>query len=740
MAAEATVVVSGAASDPDVDVERAARVSHFMERARSRYRFVVNAEHQLRQAQYNDLRFHAGEQWPPELKNQRKQDGRVCLTIPRIQAFIRQVTNAMRAAKPEIKVSPVEDADVKTAEIYQGIIRHIEQQSDAATAYSTAIGHQASIGRGYWRVVAEFGDAKSFDLELKIVRVRNPFSVYLDPARLDPSGSDARFGMITEDIPRPDYVDRYGAEKLASLSAWMSVGDSSAQEWMPEGKVRLAEYWFVDEVETRLLLVQGPDGADVTMTEDEFAEFTSELQSRQLFGQASDDDPLAGTGFAVVNERVVRERQVKWALLDGEKILEGNDDLTDGAPWPGQWIPIVCVVGEETDIDGVVDYKGMIRDAKDSARAYDFWTTSLTEAIALAPLTPWIVEANQVANYQRFWELANRKTLAYLPYDAKSVDGHLIPPPQRNFGEPPGIRATVMAIQQSDSDLKAITGMYAPSLGEEEGQQSGKAILALQRQGETSSGHYMENFVRALRWTGRILVDLIPSTYSAPRVLRIVGTDDQAHVVMVHGNAAGVPEQPPPGIDGIYNLGAGKFDVSVSAGPSQETKRKEAVAAMVELGKAAPQAIPLMLDVLASQMDWPKAGVLEERFKKMLPPQLQDQTGSDGQPISSKEQALMAQHEQLTQALQQATEIIQSQVIEKQTQAEEARQERLLKERIAVIQAETKTEIERAKLDADRAKTTLEAQIAQLERRFEALVAREAPPQPTAPGGATGGA
>ena len=53
------------------------------------------------------------------------------------------------------------------------------------------------MGTGYVRVVSRYVDERSFDQELYIDRIRNPFSVYFDPSSTSPDGLDTKWVLIT---------------------------------------------------------------------------------------------------------------------------------------------------------------------------------------------------------------------------------------------------------------------------------------------------------------------------------------------------------------------------------------------------------------------------------------------------------------------------------------------------------------------------------------------------------------
>lgn len=687
----------------EADATRHEQIRTKLALARRQFQTAITAETRLRKDQLDDLRFVASEQWRQADVTDRALDNRPCLTINRLPQFIRQVTNAARAAKPAIQINPVGNgADVATAEVLQGICRNIENQSDAQVAYSTAAEAQARIGRGYWRVVLEHVDDTTFALELRIKRVRNPFTIVMDPACDELDSADARYCFVVEDIPKDEFKARFGEAAMTSLEEVM-VGNDRAPDWMPEGKVRIAEWWYVDSTPSELYEVQWPDEPQPDGTMRSGQRSTVEAETFAQWPQDAKDR------VRIRRRRRIQQKRVKMALISGAEILEGNDDKTDGADWHGTIIPIVPVIGEEIDLNGVLDYRGMVRDAKDPQRLYNYENTALAETLSLAPKSPFIGYVGQFDGQEAQWKLANRRAFPFLQVNPLMANGAPAPFPQRNNYEPP-ILAITRAIAQADNDLKATTGLFDPSLGRNQNQ-SGKAIAALQRQGEMANSNFLDNLARAVRQTGRILIELIPKVYTEATLLRISGKDGKDKHIMVHAKGpmdaaaaqeAGLPsnaEAEAQGLDGIYDLSVGKYDVTVSVGTSQETKRQEALTGLTAIVQANPGAFQVIGDLIVENMDWPGAQEAAARLKKTLPPQLQADA-PEGQVPPQIQQQLQQQGQQVAQMGQQfqqaQTEIasLRQQVASKEMQLSAEftmkQMELASRERIAQLEAESR--------------------------------------------------
>lgn len=643
-------------------------VREFLTKAVERFKLAAEAEARIRSEALEDLRFRAGEQWPDAVKHVRDADKRPCLTINRLPQFLKQITNEQRAARPAVQVNPVgSGADEDTAEVLQGLVRHIENNSDAGVAYDTAFESACTGGFGYIRIVTDYqGD--DWDQDIYIKRVRNPFTVYFDPACTEPDYSDARFAFVVEDIPRDEYKEQYPKSEAAGLQEFASIGDA-ARGWLTAGSVRVAEYFYT-ESETRTLCKLA-DGS---------LEYEDELTE----------------GAQVAAKRTVSTRCVKWAKINALEVLEETD-------WPGRWIPIVPVLGDELDIDGQRQLVSLIRYARDPQRMYNYWVSAQTETIALAPRAPYIGVEGQFEGHPE-WLTANIRNHPYLEYKPKGNNGTPAPPPQRQVFEAP-IQAITAAISQAGNDLKSTTGIYDASLGAPGPEQSGKAILARKSQGDTANAHFQDNLARAIRHVGRILIDLIPHIYDTPRIVRVIGDDLTQKTVQVNA-----PYATPGGLIKLHDLTVGKYDVTVTTGPNYQSKRQEAVESMLQLTSAYPPLMQIAGDLVVRNMDWPGAEEVAERIKKTLPPALQGDDANAPQPPTPQMQALMQQHQALVSQLHKLLD-----------ERNAKTQELASKERIAAMNAQVALIQTEATINAQNAQALLKAEMGAIQHKLDLL-------------------
>ncbi len=613
--------------------------SDMLSTMRSRFTMAISALGESREDELDDLRFMAGSpdnqwQWPADVLATRGSvqgqtiNARPCLTINKLPQHVRQVTNQQRQNRPSGKVIPADDnADVAVAEVFDGIIRHIEYMSDADVAYDTACDNQVTYGEGYIRILTEYAREDSFDQDLRIGRIRNSFSVYMDPTIQDPCGSDAKWCFITEDLLKEEFERMFpDAAPITSIMA-QGIGDQSLSQWISQNTVRIAEYFYIDHEKAKLNLYPG----NVTA----FNGTPQDGQLKAMFGQP-------------VRTRTVDRRKVMWVKTNGYEVLDERE-------WIGKYIPVVRVVGNEFEVDGRLYVSGLVRNAKDAQRMYNYWTSQEAEMLALAPKAPFVAYGGQFEGYEMQWKTANTTNWPYLEVNPDVTDGagNVLPLPQRS--QPPMAQTgLIQAKMGAAEDIKSTTGQYNASLGQQGNERSGKAIMARVQEGDTGTYHYVDNLGRAIRHITRQLVDMIPKIYDTERIARIIGVDGEVGMAKIN------PQQPEPVkpimdaagnvIEKIYNPTVGTYDVVITTGPSYLTKRQEAVEAMANILQTSPQLWQVAGDLFIKNMDWPGAQEMAARFKKIIDPKVLAEDDKSPE-LQSAEQMIEALTQQLNQTM-----------------------------------------------------------------------------------------
>lgn len=579
-------------------------------------RLANEADSNNRSDALDDLRFVSGDQWPVEIQNSRNLEARPCLTINKLDAYCRQIANQQRQQRPRIKVHPCNSyADKETAEVVEGICRHIEINSDADSAYDKAFEYAVRMGWGYWRIVTDYTAPDSFDQEIYIEPIENPFSVYFDPNSTALDGSDQERCLITIVMSKDKFRDLYPNADAGGNFSGRGNGDSNP-EWVTKEDIRIAEYFYIERTPAKLYLLN-----------DKSRLFKDQLPSKEF---------MAMHGLEIVGERDSYKKVVKWCKLTAMEILEERD-------WPGKYIPVVPVYGGRIVIDSKSIKYGLVRYAKDPQKMYNFWQTSMTEAIALAPKAKWLLAEGQDEGHENEWAAANIKATPVLRYKQTDIEGRQAPVPTRLQPEPPP--AGIMAAAESVSnDLQQVVGIFDPSQLPT-GNISGKALNGQQQQVDMTNYHYYDNLTKSIAQTGRIILDLIPKIYDSERVMRIIGVDGKPDLITIN-EASQVGRV-------LNDVTVGEYDVSMDTGPGYASRRIQAVDAMMPLIGSSPELFQAAGDLVFRQMDFPGAEIIADRLaavnplaqideKSDVPPQVQMQLAQAKQQMQMMQQQMQA--------------------------------------------------------------------------------------------------
>lgn len=731
-----------------------------VDEAKARFELVCSAENEQRRRELEDLRFDAGDQWPDEVKAARGGqvvDGvpipaRPMLTIPKLDQPVQLILNQQKNARLGIIVSPdSEDADDDTAEVLQGLIRHIEVRSRANIARSWAFERAVKAGRGFYRILKQYVDdsGEDFDQELVIERILNQGSVYLDPYAQQPDWSDGEWALIGGLMPAEQYKREFPDSDLAGMldETFSSLGDN-APDWMGETDdgekaVRVMEYFKV---------IRTPK------------ERVAYLNDRnQLVVAWADELPVDLPPDKIQQRRMSEQRQVKWYKLNAVEVLEEAD-------WDGQYIPIIPVVGKEQNVDGQRKWYGVIHPAKDAQRLFNYAVSTAVETAALEPKAPFIGFEGQFEGHEAAWAQANVRNFPYLQVKPMTIGGQPAGLPERNVAGA-NLGPSLALVNQADDYIKATTFVYDPSLGSSAGARSGKAVLALQQQADLGNSNYLDNLASiSMTYEAKVLLDLIPKVYDRPgRVARILGVDDEASLVMLNqpfvtnprtGRPQPAPAQMPPmmgqmpvpmgprpmgqppmgqpgmrpGMAGMppgqgampgkpqrkpvvkyYNLAQGKYTVTVSIGRAYRTRVEQGADEIAQVLQASPNLMPIIGDLYFKYRDFPGHREIADRLKRMVPPEAQEPKEEDDPAVLRAEAEKIKEEsgqmiEQMTQQLNQLTEIIKNKQIEAQAQIEGKRIEAQSRENIAKMQADAQIAVAQIKTETQAVKAQLDTE------------------------------
>jgi hypothetical protein len=680
--------------------------------ALERFAYAEEVDGENRRNQLDDTKFvyEPGAQWDRNIKDKRKKWKAMCLQFNQLRPFVAQVTNDQRQGRPGVRFSPASgDASDKVAELKQELVRGIELKSDAESAYDTGFQHAVVGGRGYWRIRTDYESRKSFNQCIKIDRLPDPQAVRIDPDYQAADASDMQWAFVVQPIKKTDYERKYKDKPLS----WRATQETGL--WYPSGedeKVFIADYY-------RLV----KEDADLVLLSDGSVMWADELEAAIEAGKVA-------PGVKVTKERKGERVRCEWYTLGGgEQVLEKH-------PWKGSYVPIILCSGDEIVIEGKRVYQGLIRHAREPQQLLNYSMSQMAQRLALTPKAPFMGAVEAVKGFERLYESSNEEEYALLPYNHKDEAGEPLPMPVRQPGSDIDAGWAQFAGQMIQQ-VRATLGMFEDAIGMRGQAQSGRAILAREKQGDNATFHFLDNLKRALQHTGRVIDDLIPHYYDSERMVALVANDGQQKLAKVN-------EQIPmadPAAEGVVrymtnpdnDLTRGEYAVSVESGPSYATKKEETRATLVELFQAFPPAAQVLGDKLVQVIDMPDAKAAAERMQLLLPPAIQAMEAAKKEGKNPPDPAMLQQMQQLQGQIQQAGQIVQ------QLQAENQQLKSGQQAKMAEAQMDMQTDQQKAALEAQQAErdAQLKAQTAVQTKLIEVagqIFAQQLAPQPQAEG------
>jgi hypothetical protein len=525
-----------------------------------------------------DAKFVVGNQWDPVVEQQRKNQRKPVLTFNRLVAFVAQVVGNRLMNETEIRVNPDKAGTKEIAEIREGIIRSIFKNSYADFARDEAAKYQVVGGEGYFTLNMEYESDDVFEQHIRIGAVTDPYSVVIDPLSIEPSGADAQWAFISDDIPQQEYKKRWPWAAEVSFEGhqkWNSNGF-----WLREDTIRIVSYWRMVTEGTKVLALY-QDGTVHDVTEMEEFEYINFVETR------SDGSPYT---------REVPNRFARLYVCSGNAILEGPYD------YPISSLPVYRVPGWELNDGDKIHRWGLIRFLKDPQRLHNYWRSTVAEQLVAAPRNKWLSTPDAVKGHEAKWRRAPTSDDPFLYYNDGETPPIHIPPP--------GIdSALVNEAAISSQDMKDISNIHEAAMGMPSNEVSKVAIQQRQMVSDVGTYIYVDRRRLADERCAKNINELVPYIYDTMRTVAIIGRDDKSTMTVIND-----PSNP------NSDVTLGKYGVTVSVGPASETKRTLATEQMMAFVNAMPQSAAVVMDLIAEAQDWPRSGEFARRFKMLLPP------------------------------------------------------------------------------------------------------------------------
>ena len=597
-------------------------------------------------------------QWEDAVRQARIN--RPCLTFDKLSSAVDQVVGQQLQMLPGVKVRGAEEGDNDVAEIYEGLIRQIEQRGNKA--YKTAFKFSVKGGWGVWMIDHDYQDDISMNQDIILREIKNPFSVLFDPIIQIQDMKECRYAFMFDDIEKDEFERMYPKAKTGVGEDFYSTGNMKT--WINEDTIRVADYYRIVMEERRLVQLSTGEVVD-------YADIEPII------------DELNFKGVTITNERMVEGRKLERFKITGLEVLEEYECV-------GRYIPLVPLLGKTTNINGKFLTRGLVRKAKDAQRMYNYSRSTAIEVTALQPKQPLMATPAMIKGHEDRYRnlMTSNDPVLLFNFDQG----------QKPFREPPAqpSGALLTDVQISSDDIKSTTGIFDASLGARGNETSGRAIRERQLQGNIATYEFVDELVESIKYTGEIFIDMIPKIYDTERQIRILGEDDAEEIKVI--NKPQLDLQTGETVM-INDLNRGHYDIKVTTGPSFSTRRSETAEQLGTLFGQNPQMAQLGADIYFKSLDLVGADDLIERVRKagikqgVIEPNEEEQ-----QKIS---QAQQQEQQMKAQAMQMELAMKQAEVANEQAMAKERESKTMLNtvkaqvEQLELAQAQQDLEAQR---------------------------------------------
>lgn len=692
---------------------KAGRYEAVLEEMRKRWDYATDEWRDARTEGATDMRYCSGDPWDADDRKLREDAGRPVLAFDEFSQYVNQLINEIRQHKRAIKVTPVGyGANDKLAEFRQDLIRQIEYRSNAQQAYTSGFENTVQRSYGFWRVVSKHvnnpdqsgGNGGAFDQELLIKALPNPDLVTVDPDIQDVTGADMGYAWISESWPLAEYKRKFPKARIQDFDPEMA---KLAPDWMDAQRIRVAEYWTIEKTERELLL------------------FTVEDASIEVF-----KDDLDKPEYAIFKDLEPAKSRMVESNTVMQYLTNGFEVLGEPTEWAGSSIPIICCFGKVMYVDEGSGSKRQIlslpRLARDPAMLLSYYRTCEAELIGMTPKIPYMIRRGSLTPE----ELVQLQKSLHEPVAVIQVEttsdrlpaGQVYEMPQRQPYEPP-IQPLEIGAESCRRAIQAAMGISTlPTSAQRKNEKSGKALQEIRNAEQQGSFHFIDSYENAITRTGAILEELIDAHYDTARNVIVRNGEDKPQERRINDPE---PANFPQGQTEPVMLGKGKYDVTLSTGPSYDSER-EAANDFADTLLQTPFANVIADLAVKLKNLGPVGDAIAKRLHAMLPPPIL-QAEQEGQPSPEQMQAMLQQAQQqiqqLQQGIQQAQQIIQTDQVKAEAEFKREQLRQQADTERTGIKAKADEKIERLRLVSDLLKTRATLEVKQTEAMIDQATA-----------------
>ena len=507
-----------------------------------------------------------------------------------ITPILDQITGEMTNSEFAINVSPAGGgATESTAETYAGLIRNIENISNADQIYSAVGETMVMCGLDGFEIVQKFLDANTFDQDLVFEPVSDWYkSVWFDVASIKQDKSDAMWGVKLKELPMANYLKLFpNGSKVSVPDNIDTMSTDETNNQIADDSVIVGQLYY--KKPTDIKLIQMNTGAVFEDNE----KFRSTLEARQAAGEA------------IVSERTRKS----WKVFS--RWFDGSDWLKDEQETVFTYIPLIPAYGNYAIHNSKTKFSGKTKKLMDAQRGINFALSGMTEDAGLSGKDDIWMTSKQKGDNDYSAMNIDRKAVRVYDHDEEAK----LPP--FRVAAPQGSPQLQNAIINFQSMLQQTGNMDDPSMGQNPGLQSGVALDALIGQSNNGNVKWFKSMEICICHAYRVLVDAIPRVYDSTRQQRILGEDGTDKTVPLNSNILVPNEDGSQGgqIVEQNDLSKGVYDVTCNMGATFRNQQEKESERLLQMLAIDPAMIEMSRDVVYKNQTGPGMNTLAKRAR-----------------------------------------------------------------------------------------------------------------------------
>ena len=479
-----------------------------------------------------------------------------------IEAYLSRLYGEFSKQEPSLKVTPAEGAEVnpQLIEIVEGHVRHIMKECKSNNCGYDIYRDTLSGGFSALKVWTDYANSMSFDQVIKVEKIYDPTLVFFDPLAKESSKIDGSYWGELFPLTEEEFKEQYPNIDVSTVS-FTRTFEGFNWSYQINNKKILIICDYYEKQKKKVKIVKLENGEVIFEKDYKTKNWKKDVtflgKKPKIIGEPRETEINVITRYRLIENKIIEVVETDYQHLNGV-FVDGNSIVLK-------------------DNDTGRSYQ-MTRPYAYHAKGIQLFANVAGQNLAneFETLVQHKVTIAQEALPDKYQELKAytdpQKANVYV-YKAFTEDGRPLPPPQpvQRTPIPPELMAS---FKLADEKMQAILGSYDASLGINNNQLSGLAIVEGATQSNAAAMPYIVNYLKAWEATGKIILSLIPKYYVTPRTIPIIGKNGKRQFVKINDPAD------PKSVQIKYN--PDDLEVEIKAGVNFEIERQRTLKFLME--------------------------------------------------------------------------------------------------------------------------------------------------------------